>query len=521
MTFKEFQETLKELDTFKLRRGKKRFALVNVTPETTTLTEVGSTKNMDVPTKMLYEAFKELEVQGEYTTKDLTPYVQSTAAPACAALLNSVFDVDMTKELDRVTNEIENTYLKLQDLFVPDELLLDSSGFDLEPTSYKKALGEMSPNMLEQEALLLGVPSIIKATRTPSMKKMQQDIYKFVTRYPEEWLLGLPMRDLYLLQEMVNGKLVNIDYSHTPPTLNWLGIVMDKATDGKRGEHIAIYDDLKEALQPLIRPAITAKLTLAEFNLETLFVGLMNTVGWISRKKAIKILSEMMREKMGREMGIYVNTYFEHSILTAIFTCIASWDKQCGTLCAPRLKDMPNLGKSDLEDDDRPELSYNDLMLRGLYPFIRPINAEEQDFFDLLTKKGFSEDEAFLHFTLIFHRIQEERMPNGKLISEIIEVFPQRKLPSDKDINIITKFVNSVPRPHLNGYSPNQIANKRLRPNAHFTAATPRFDIDSPFDSGFKNPFGNLNLEQPKVGRNEPCPCGSGKKYKKCSGREN
>jgi preprotein translocase subunit SecA len=25
--------------------------------------------------------------------------------------------------------------------------------------------------------------------------------------------------------------------------------------------------------------------------------------------------------------------------------------------------------------------------------------------------------------------------------------------------------------------------------------------------------------EQPKVGRNEPCPCGSGKKYKHCHGR--
>jgi uncharacterized protein YecA (UPF0149 family) len=24
--------------------------------------------------------------------------------------------------------------------------------------------------------------------------------------------------------------------------------------------------------------------------------------------------------------------------------------------------------------------------------------------------------------------------------------------------------------------------------------------------------------DQPKVGRNDPCPCGSGKKYKKCHG---
>jgi len=25
--------------------------------------------------------------------------------------------------------------------------------------------------------------------------------------------------------------------------------------------------------------------------------------------------------------------------------------------------------------------------------------------------------------------------------------------------------------------------------------------------------------QQPKVGRNDPCPCGSGKKFKKCHGK--
>ena len=29
-----------------------------------------------------------------------------------------------------------------------------------------------------------------------------------------------------------------------------------------------------------------------------------------------------------------------------------------------------------------------------------------------------------------------------------------------------------------------------------------------------------IHREEPKVGRNDPCPCGSGKKYKKCCGRE-
>ena len=30
-----------------------------------------------------------------------------------------------------------------------------------------------------------------------------------------------------------------------------------------------------------------------------------------------------------------------------------------------------------------------------------------------------------------------------------------------------------------------------------------------------------VRREEPKVGRNDPCPCGSGKKYKHCCGRNN
>ena len=30
------------------------------------------------------------------------------------------------------------------------------------------------------------------------------------------------------------------------------------------------------------------------------------------------------------------------------------------------------------------------------------------------------------------------------------------------------------------------------------------------------NPQGRTEAKQPKPGRNDPCPCGSGKKYKKC-----
>jgi preprotein translocase subunit SecA len=36
--------------------------------------------------------------------------------------------------------------------------------------------------------------------------------------------------------------------------------------------------------------------------------------------------------------------------------------------------------------------------------------------------------------------------------------------------------------------------------------------------AGFREPSNKEVVKKKKVGRNEPCPCGSGKKYKKCCG---
>ena len=38
-------------------------------------------------------------------------------------------------------------------------------------------------------------------------------------------------------------------------------------------------------------------------------------------------------------------------------------------------------------------------------------------------------------------------------------------------------------------------------------------------DGDVKLELAPVRRELPKVGRNEPCPCGSGKKYKNCCGR--
>jgi hypothetical protein len=43
-------------------------------------------------------------------------------------------------------------------------------------------------------------------------------------------------------------------------------------------------------------------------------------------------------------------------------------------------------------------------------------------------------------------------------------------------------------------------------------------DPPRPARTGGDDTIRQVKRDEPKVGRNDPCPCGSGKKYKKCHG---
>lgn len=64
-------------------------------------------------------------------------------------------------------------------------------------------------------------------------------------------------------------------------------------------------------------------------------------------------------------------------------------------------------------------------------------------------------------------------------------------------LNLWTNMTNSLPNWPNNGWAPNELERKR------------------PGKRVFFNPDGSVM----RVGRNDPCPCGSGKKYKRCCGR--
>lgn len=113
----------------------------------------------------------------------------------------------------------------------------------------------------------------------------------------------------------------------------------------------------------------------------------------------------------------------------------------------------------------------------------------------------------------------------GALISELVELRATESIPS-----IIRAFEETDIDPFLTSWSDVRDAfdiPPGIAPHLDHSAPSRQAIIDSILGSGAPQPMSDPALVAPKsyrrqtlkVGRNEPCPCGSGKKYKKCHGR--
>jgi hypothetical protein len=107
-------------------------------------------------------------------------------------------------------------------------------------------------------------------------------------------------------------------------------------------------------------------------------------------------------------------------------------------------------------------------------------------------------DEALLAVTMMITAMFLDG-PRGKLVEVVREkVGPYLDRSSEKDIKSVEQEL--IKEPH----NPDEMEEVDV-----FTLVCAGFD---------EEPTGPIVREEPKVGRNDPCPCGSGKKYKKCHG---
>ncbi len=85
-------------------------------------------------------------------------------------------------------------------------------------------------------------------------------------------------------------------------------------------------------------------------------------------------------------------------------------------------------------------------------------------------------------------------------------------------MNAFETFLSSLPRTSAVHREVSALGQARAAPSSTGANATASAGGDAAFDRAMEAAPKPVRRDEPKVGRNDPCPCGSGKKYKKCCG---
>lgn len=96
------------------------------------------------------------------------------------------------------------------------------------------------------------------------------------------------------------------------------------------------------------------------------------------------------------------------------------------------------------------------------------------------------------------------------------------KLQTDEFLHLICDLANNTRHCCNRGYTPNELADRMGMGERKTMTGISAADSEkafSPSEIGLVEITYNSTFTGSKVGRNDPCPCGSGKKYKKCCGR--
>lgn len=387
------------------------------------------------------------------------------------------------------------------------------------------------------DALGLKIPS--KLNKADYADKLEE----MILLHPEAWLERLTRYELEMFQMLVKaGKGGDVtDRIHQIHLASMdLGMMdFERDFDDRQLFHFTMPDDLREAIAPHIDKVLADPVNQQFFDLQQYALGVLMLYGAVPEELFIAALKTYFDQhnidpKMRKTLG---NKLF-HSVFVR-FGSKRYWsDDQkniVSIFVSPALEDFNDLLD---EVEARPILDYKpftveEFMAAGQIPMHEFPCKGYNKAFNFLNKHYKDEDAS--RVTLLDMWMMDQ---HGVDMFNLVTYFIPQPAASEKVLNqgmsVCTDYLNSLPLWRLKGYSPDEVLQMmpqndrapRLTLGPNLTAAgyemNPEFQ--SQLDAGWGNP--DMRITAPpfipaggKVGRNDPCPCGSGKKYKHCCGK--
>lgn len=383
-------------------------------------------------------------------------------------------------------------------------------------TSLKEALSRIPKN------ILITFSEHFDATIPKSLPKEEfaEKLSSALLATSPEWLKKMPPYDIEILKELSNIKagtrLVKPRLYFPLPSIiyNILQVDEEKSLGN---ETITYYltEDVHTAVSSCIFDVFNNDLMREYQQLQQYAYGLLALYGILpvdqfhDEIECFPFTSEETFNELIK-MLILSELFFMYSIQI-------DEKKDEVVLVSPWVEDSKKVWKEIQKRKDIPNkvFKYEEIMSAGQLPYPAFTSEFTGDMIDLLnyTDKTFKDtkpiEPAEQTLTDIWFNIQEGESPMAG-VEAMLADFPSkhRKL-TNEVVSLYANYQNSLPRWDLKGHSPKEAFEMGIK-----------LEVKKEQMTAFTNSNDTLFVNtSPKIGRNDPCPCGSGKKYKNCCGR--
>ena len=374
--------------------------------------------------------------------------------------------------------------------------------------------------------------------------QLRKQLAKAVLDNPRQVLKRLPAEDLYLLQILKDAEPgMGMKMRHTTQMMSMamLGLAEQVEMDDDTLETVTITEDFKQAIRPYVDEVMDDFEVRLRLHVEQFLIGALNLYGVLTRSELKTILKECLElEDDGSGM-------FDHIYPDSIALQMQENDGYFGDgedfYTSPFVHDFGYIIREREKRKETATLKYFDrdvLKEAGGMPVPTiPNSVEEKLLKTLQGKMEFTKDEAYFWTFLLWRLVQEEDMSVTDVVQMVMNNVTGNGLKGMNEINeviqVIMDFLNHAPRWNFRGRCPSDLHRPltsapeiTIGPNMRNMGFSQE-DVQRMANETWNDRFGDdFDYEPmmpfvapPKVGRNDPCPCGSGKKYKHCCGRGN
>ena len=464
---------------------------------------------------------------------------------------------DLKKEMDEAEiNEfdLEEVNEQLESITAGEESLWDvadsmhgydvpDDALDLEKMSLVDVLQRLCKSELTEYAEKLG----FDIDENLSEEEFRRQYAQALINHPVEVLSMLPLEDLTVLarlkEEPKPGNIVQCNEDYREKIIEIYGLA-GHWWDEYDNFYLWIPDDLWTALKPHVEEVMDFPHVKHRLSIESTILGLANLYGQVSLGLVYKELVRFGQAKTIEDATAAVAACREKSLLlkwtahqiggfmeeptddNLLFLSPYGWDRP--------VELVREMEKRESLTGGYKLFSATEVMAASVMPIPNIANPVHDDFVSMLTDELELDDgeaTAVCHdlWYREMHKYEEdfkEEGPGTYFRENVLYDYDSYDYMFKKGMKMLDVYLDNMPHWQLKGHTPVETQSCLSKLDKASRLERQRRSYQ---DDGYVSPkdfCANFGVTMPiivekKPGRNDPCPCGSGKKYKNCCGRGN